>query len=394
MEPLTRDTEKFFNEWSPNYTIKRTLKGYNGHHRRVENTPAGGVWQQPCAELLKLCAQIIRDLHENQGYTLTLRQLYYQLVKSNFVPNHDVVYKVLSIVLTNARKSGIISWSAMEDRNRKRSKAYTELSVAGALRRARDYYRLDGQDGQPKTIIVMAEKDAVSGIIGPVCNRYHAPYMINRGYLSTSMMHAEYARMANAIQCAEKVVILYLGDHDPSGVQMREDVHRRLAEMLCSGRKVNLTDLFYEMDKRVAKNHLKYLTNHGSESVPSYSVKGLPEPGRKSKGLLFSDIQKAVAAAYICNTLLSIDDVALTWEQVQEMNLPPNPAKMSDSRAPAFVELYGTDSYELDAIAPADLENLVEAAIIRHMDMEIYEALREREAHDQEEIQSIISGLQ
>ena len=218
MNALTKNTERFYSTWKPNYTIRRTLKNYPGHHMRVEQSPKGPKWVQEVGELLRLCARVIKDLHENQGYTLTLRQLYYQLVQRNFIPNHDTVYKTLSEVLTDARRAGIISWSALEDRNRQRRKGYYENSIAGALQRTLNSYQLDGQLGQPNNILVMAEKDAVSEIIGRVCNEYHVPYMINRGYLSTSFVHNEYKRIAMAVHDLRPTVILYLGDFDPSGV--------------------------------------------------------------------------------------------------------------------------------------------------------------------------------
>lgn len=42
-----------------------------------------------------------------QGYRLTLRQLYYQLVAADAIPNHDKVYKKIGTILDDCRYSGI-----------------------------------------------------------------------------------------------------------------------------------------------------------------------------------------------------------------------------------------------------------------------------------------------
>ena len=48
---------------------------------------------------------------------------------------------------------------------------------------------------------------------------------------------------------------------------------------------------------------------------------------------------------------------ALTHEQVQQLKLPPSiEAKPSDARYREFVEKYGTDAYELEAVDEAQLQ--------------------------------------
>jgi hypothetical protein len=82
--------------------------------------------------------------------------------------------------------------------------------------------------------------------------------------------------------------------------------------------------------------------------------------------------------------MLQVEDVnvtklALNPDQVSKWKLPPNPAKMSDSRAGGFVAKHGKQSYEVDAIPPKELQKMVRAAITSHMDMAEYNAVKERE---------------
>ena len=56
--------------------------------------------------------------YQNQGYKLTLRQLYYQLVSRDIIPNVLTEYAKLSKLLKEGRMAGIVDWSAIEDRLR------------------------------------------------------------------------------------------------------------------------------------------------------------------------------------------------------------------------------------------------------------------------------------
>src|SRR5260221_8363278 len=60
---------------------------------------------------------IIAD-YQRQGFTLTLRQLYYQFVARGILPNKQTEYKRLGSVINDGRLAGLIDWEAIEDRTR------------------------------------------------------------------------------------------------------------------------------------------------------------------------------------------------------------------------------------------------------------------------------------
>lgn len=65
--------------------------------------------------------QTINDIigkYQSQGYVLTLRQLYYQLVSAAIIPNKQSEYSKLSTLLKEGRMGGIVDWDAIEDRLR------------------------------------------------------------------------------------------------------------------------------------------------------------------------------------------------------------------------------------------------------------------------------------
>jgi hypothetical protein len=79
--------------------------------------------------------------------------------------------------------------------------------------------------------------------------------------------------------------------------------------------------------------------------------------------------------------------VALTWEQVETHDLPPQMGKATDSRAAAFRERYGRlVQVELDALPPDVLRDLFSEAIQRFWDSSAFEAVMEREARERAEL--------
>lgn len=176
-------------------------------------------------ERLYIVNEII-DYYANNGYRLTLRQLYYQLVTKNIIPNLQTEYAKLGKLLVKGRLAGIVDWDAIEDRIRIPYIPYSADSVPDALNDLLGQYRLNRQEGQHNYIEVWCEKDALSDILKRVTKYYHINLMINRGYSSCSAMYNASKRFlnSNSLECT----ILYLGDHDPSGLDMIRDIKKRL----------------------------------------------------------------------------------------------------------------------------------------------------------------------
>jgi hypothetical protein len=78
-------------------------------------------------------------------------------------------------------------------------------------------------------------------------------------------------------------------------------------------------------------------------------------------------------------TDVEVQRIALNMDQIEAFNPPPSPAKITDSRAADYIEIYGNDSWELDALEPAQLESLIEGEITRRIDMGLWEECEERE---------------
>lgn len=74
--------------------------------------------------------------------------------------------------------------------------------------------------------------------------------------------------------------------------------------------------------------------------------------------------------------------LALTMQQIEQYNPPPNPAKMSDSRAAAYVERHGDESWEVDALPPNVLQDLIREAFDEVIDRPLMDEIMEREETD------------
>lgn len=77
---------------------------------------------------------------------------------------------------------------------------------------------------------------------------------------------------------------------------------------------------------------------------------------------------------------ITVERVAITPEDAREYNLPPQFAKPTDSRTPAFIEKYGVYGWELDALHPSVLQVKTEAAIEAHCDVSLIDQHRKQDS--------------
>lgn len=64
-----------------------------------------------------------------------------------------------------------------------------------------------------------------------------------------------------------------------------------------------------------------------------------------------------------CGSRIQFERLALNWDQIEGTDLPPSPAKLTDSRAEGYIAEFGDDSWELDAMEPKQLQDLIEGFI-------------------------------
>lgn len=86
---------------------------------------------------------------------------------------------------------------------------------------------------------------------------------------------------------------------------------------------------------------------------------------------------------------VDVKRLALNMDQVLEYGPPPNPAKITDSRADGYIEEYGATSWELDALEPSVIEQLLRTEIESHIDPEIWEEVEKMEEEKKDILRSL-----
>lgn len=211
-----------------------------------------------------------------QGYTLTLRQLYYQFVARDLIPNTEQSYHNLGILITNARLAGLIDWYAIEDRGRGINGWLIEEDEAAPLEGIESGFALDYWKRQEKYVEIWVEKDALSSVLRRPCQRRRVPYMPCKGYLSASEAWRAGQRFEDMMAEGRQCYLIHLGDHDPSGLDMTRDNEERL-EMF-AGFGVEVRRIALNMDqvrrynpppnpaKMTDKRAADYVANYGRQS--------------------------------------------------------------------------------------------------------------------------------
>ena len=171
--------------------------------------------------------------YQKKGFTLTVRQLYYQFVARDLMPNTMKSYRNLDMTIGKARLAGLIDWSAVEDRTRMIN-FNTHWDDPGQIIRSAAYgYAKDSRKTQPYYIEVWIEKNALLGVIEPVCTRMDVTYLACIGYYSLSAMWRAAGRLISENNRGKECIVLHLGDHDPSGIDMTRDIQDRLNMFGC-----------------------------------------------------------------------------------------------------------------------------------------------------------------
>ena len=171
----------------------------------------------------------IVESYQNRGYRMTVRQVYYQLVARNILRNSDPAYNKTSKVLTMARMEYLVDWDAIVDRVRIPVMPNQYKSMSSFIDAMKNEYRTYRWKDQRHYVEVMVEKEALAGILEPITNKYHVSLLVNKGYASSSAIYDVVLRMfEQGERQHKKCHILYLGDHDPSGIDMVRDIESRL----------------------------------------------------------------------------------------------------------------------------------------------------------------------
>ena len=185
-------------------------------------------FRQQSIEKIHLVNSILRE-YQAENYDLSLRQLYYQMVARGYIENSQKSYNRLGELVNDARLAGYIDWEMIKDRGRETISLPHWKTPGDIIKDAAKQFALDKWKEQPNYIEVMVEKQALEGVLIPVCNQLDIKFTANKGYSSASALYETGQRLYEQLIAGKNVYILYLGDHDPSGIDMTRDIYERLS---------------------------------------------------------------------------------------------------------------------------------------------------------------------
>jgi hypothetical protein len=264
-------------------------------------------------------ANIIIAEYQAQGFTLTVRQLYYQFVARDLLPeNTQQQYKRIGSIVRDARNGGLIDWDAIVDRTRERNTHNAWDNPADIIRGAAKQYREDPWANQEYRPEVWVEKEAMLGVLENICTDLRVPYYAHRGNDSQTSQYEAGKRFAGQIDQGLTPIVFHLADHDPNGIDMTRDITKRLA-------------LYAREDievKRIALNS----TGFGGVN------------------------------------------------QIQLYNPPPNFVKEGDTRTSGYRDRFGTDEcWELDALSPTVIADLIRREVEALIDDDLWDTALAKE---------------
>lgn len=190
---------------------------------------------KPALAMVGVINDIIEE-YRDQGYVLTVRQLYYQMVARDFIPNNMHAYKSVIHLVAKGRMSGLIDWDMIEDRTREFIRNSHWTSPGHIVRAISHQYDEDRWANQDNRVFLIVEKEALVSVFERACSKYDIPLLAARGYPSISVIR-EFAEedIRPALDDGQSCYLLHFGDHDPSGIDMSRDLIDRITEFLGEG---------------------------------------------------------------------------------------------------------------------------------------------------------------
>lgn len=299
-------------------------------------------------ELLAHCHRVVAG-QLRHGIERSARGVYYDLVGAGIVPQDRPdkhgkptrrVYRRILDTIAKAKLAGQFPLEWLRDDLR----AVREGAVLSAFFDADDaldevveylrwlpghLIRADRWWRQPQVPVVIAEKDTLVGTIRQPCKEAGVPWYVCRGYSSVTGMWA-LAKYIRSIQTGAhwdpEIVVLYIGDHDPEGLDIPTVVQRRLAQI-------------YDLK----------------------GWQGAPDDWRR---------------------------VALTRAQAVAMGAPAMPVKESSARAAGYIAEHGMDAWEVEAMPSRRLQRELRDAIDDVFDEDVFEDVQDAIPEAQAELRA------
>lgn len=261
---------------------------------------------------------------------LTLRQIYYRLVAGGLIPNRSTAYNSLSSQLVKAREAGEVDAYRIVDRSRR----IDDISYDSP----EDFLKACRYSLENRWLMRMWDSQLV-----------YVEVWVEKDALS--------GVLADAVRDFNTIVAPSRGYSSYSYL-------------------------------RDAADRIERYTNQGSKQAII-----LHFADHDPSGLDMSrDLENRLAR--YCTADIKVKRIALTYAQVQDHNLIPNPAKLADPRSPDYIARYGEMCWELDAIDPPELVRLAQEALEDEIeDLGAWEEVKANEAEAKDKLRKKLKEL-
>lgn len=259
---------------------------------------------------------VVNEVLGQYTFPLTVRQIYYRLVSDPYLlfTNTKQHYNSFDSILTRARERGEIDPEGdriVDDTRHTWGGDAGWDSPEQFLVAYLDHFRSSWKDydkemwvNQEHKLEVWVEKGALTRVLDQVTGPFKVLLFPHRGNPSYTKVKEAVDRLHEFWPSGQKICILHLTDHDPTGLKMTKELVGRF--------------------ERYGGSFIK------------------------------------------------VRRIGLTIEQVRQFNLSPNFAKKADRNYPEYVERYGEECWELDALPPDELQRIVKSEIEKYIDEEAW----------------------
>jgi len=258
------------------------------------------------------------EVFKQYDSALTLRQLYYRLVSKRLIPNTINSYKRLSRIMVKAREQRDVPVNCLEDRSRR---------------------------------------------------------ILGRGDTGYASAEEFLRRRITGLKESYKEFTMPMWDDQPNYVlvSLEKDALSRLMSDIANQYSVRTFPTRGYPSFTYVNRMATYIRNRlkGKPTVVLYFGDFDPS-GIDIERDLTDRLRKYDAGDF------TVIRIALTKDQIQEYDLPPMPVKRSDARSEGFLESYGDQSVELDALDPNTLKLMVAQSIAANINLDLWRKKEER----------------
>jgi hypothetical protein len=250
----------------------------------------------------------------------SVRQVYYIGIGEHWEKDQGSSRRVYSSIVRELgilREQGELPWDWITDHTRLRRIDTMFDSIQDAAARFAEAYRRDLWSQQPRAVEVWCESDSIGGVLDTVTRPLGVALMSCRGQAPKTFAFAaaqEYRRIG------KPVVVLYVGDWDPSGLAIDRSLRERL-ERYCEGEvEIDFTRLAVQPHQirrlelashdanRQDKNYGQFVTACQYQDLPVEAVEVEAIPPAELRDLLAGTIYNLVADAEAWNVTLAAEE--------------------------------------------------------------------------------------